>query len=203
MASGLVENPSGERDLTPDQQRFAIHYAETLSVRESEREAGISEGYGHQLLRKPHVRAFINHVMEQAAEHINLKAGLVVREAAWLAFSDVTEILDTDLSDIRKLPTRVRRSIKKVKQRTFYRTTTDEEGNKVQEVDYVQTELELHSKIDALKLLALATGAVSHDDDKAKGVQPFQGFNIITGGAANKRDDGDGGGTSGSSAPAA
>ncbi len=169
----------------PDRiEEFCQRYAGSLQAAESARQVGFTSRYGYELLTKEHVRARIEAIQSGQARALVISQRNILREAAYIAGSDITEVLAaTSVEDLRLMPERIRRAIRKVKRR---RQTV---GDTVTE----SLEIEMHTKQPALELLARATGAMNPEtpDDQ---LPAFAGLSIevdttATKGAGNERKD--------------
>jgi phage terminase small subunit len=158
--------------INDQQERFCQSYAATLSVSEAARNAGYSIRYAYDLAEKPHIRERIKEIQRhELGERVEVDQLRVMRETAYLAFSDITETLGVEHSveGLKALPARVRKAIKKVKTRHYNPPNGD---------PYTQVEIEMHSKHEPLKLLAICTGATQDPRDNDDEL-PFTGFDVI------------------------
>ncbi len=194
-------NDDGKRVI--DQlEIFCQNYAVTLSVPQAEKDAQYSPRYGYELLKRSDVIDRIAQIQKNQGVHMVVHAGKVIREAAYLAYSDITEVLEcSTVADLKALPENVRKAIRKIKltrtpmrgmggrDRGSQSTTgglaamseSDKNGHKVtNEVEYEQTiEIEMHSKTEAQRLLALVTGAVSNpENDNLLRKPAFTGMDV-------------------------
>jgi phage terminase small subunit len=177
------QRPKDEPRVIDQLEIFCQRYAVTLSVTQAEEEAGYSTRYGYELLKKPDVIERIAQIQRNQGVHMIVTAGKLIREAAYLAYSDITEVLGcSTVADLKALPENVRKAIRKIKltrtpirrdgsrDRRSQSTTgglaamseSDQNCQKVtNEVEYEETiEIEMHSKTEAQRLLALVTDAV-------------------------------------------
>lgn len=166
--SGVALDP--ESGLTDQRVIFCRAYAVAMSVSDAERAAGYVEGYGSDLLRDERIQAYVRGLMNATAKRAKVDAVRVLSRAWELGNSDISELDGiTSLAELRSAPARVRRAVKKIKQREFL----DKEGNTLK----VETEIEMHPKMPALQLLALATGAVTQG--QLNGSEAFEGFTVL------------------------
>jgi len=158
--------------LNDQQERFCQKYAQVLHVTEAANAAGYSQRYAYALMEKQHIRERIKSIQrDEMGEKVDVDQTRVMREAAYLAFSDVTEVLgcEDSVEALKNLPARVRKAIKKIKTRHYNPPNGD---------PYTQIEVEMHSKHEPLKLLALCTGA-TQDPNRDADQLPFTGFDVI------------------------
>lgn len=181
--------------MTDKQRLFAQAYVgpAKFNARLAAELAGISVDYGKQLMAKAHVVAYIATIQREAWER-GLSALAVTRERveeelASIAFADITDFLEpmvvrigggggtagvSEREEVRwtvrnpkELPPHVRRALKKIKAR-------------VTPAGDVVFEVELHDKMDALKVLALWTGGINPNDGQSlRGALTFTGLTII------------------------
>jgi hypothetical protein len=160
-------------DTTDKQERFCQHYALHLNVPASSKKAGFSPSYGHQLMRKEHIKARIGEIQQVAVGRMVTDQNAVIRESCYLAYSDITEVMScASLDELKNLPERVRRAIKSI--------TRDDFLGADGKVNHVRYRFTMHEKIEVLKLLALITKAVDPSSREVKESPPFSGFTIIT-----------------------
>ncbi len=182
-------------------ETFCQHYALTLDVGKSEQAAGFTPKYGYELRRIPEIADRISEIQREAGVRMVVNQARTIREAAYLAFSDITDVLAcSSVGELRALPENVRRAIKRVKvtitpmrregtpDRRSQRTTdgleaiAENDDTRITELtsqDCQQTiEIEMHPKVEPLKLLALITEAVKNPEDKQKNAPSFTGMSI-------------------------
>ena len=160
-------------DTTDKQERFCQHYALNLNAPAAGRAAGYSVRYSHAVLELDHIRARIAAIQEQASTRMIVDQNAVIREACYLGYSDITEVMScASLDDLKHLPERVRRAIKSI--------TRDDFHGPDGEVIRTRYRFTMHEKIEVLKLLALITKAIDPGSREAKESPPFSGFTIIT-----------------------
>lgn len=182
-------------------ETFCQHYALTLDVGKSEEAAGYTPKYGYELRKNPEVADRIAEIQREAGVRMVVNQARVVREAAYLAHSDITDVLACrTVADLQALPENVRRAIKRVKitmtpvsatgkpDRRSQRATdglgpmsqSDQNCQLVtKEPEYEHTiEIEMHPKTEMLKLLALVTQAVSDPETLKKNAPSFTGMSI-------------------------
>lgn len=117
-----------------------------------------------RLLKDPRVQRELRKAMREREKRTNISADQVLRELARLGYSDIRDLVEWDetgrmrVKPSAKLPKRIARAIKEIKQ-TFSLST----GN-------VTTTVKLHDKVKPLELLGRHTGALSEkpDDDAEK-----------------------------------
>ena len=156
--------------LTDRQVVFCREYAKRLVIDEAERASGLSKGYGGELLARQDVQDYIRWLVFGKKTSSIGPAKILAR--TWeLANSDISALDGvTSLAELKLQPASVRRAVKKIKQREFL----DKDGNTIK----VETEIEMHPKMPALQLLAIATGAV-RAADSGGGNEGSDGFTIL------------------------
>lgn len=197
MASKAVLETVNEQ-----QETFCQDYAVRLSVIKAAENAGYAREYGYQLLKLPHIIDRIAEIQRHAGVKMIVSQGKVIREAAYLAYSDITDTLGVNtVEGLKALPENVRRAIQSIKitktpivtggkvDRRSQRTTellehgaeSAETCHKVTDgVLYEETiEIKMHPKMEAIKLLALITRAVTNPEDDQKLLKPaFTGMDL-------------------------
>ena len=92
--------PSGERSLTPRQERFVQEYLIDLNATQAAIRAGYSaktaEQQGYQLLQKPSVQAAIAARQKEREQRTAVTADRVLLEAARLALFDPRKLFNDD-----------------------------------------------------------------------------------------------------------
>jgi hypothetical protein len=160
-------------ETTDQQERFCQAYALSLKVTDGEKAAGYCTGYGHQLMRKTWIRERIAAIQAGAAARTVADQNAVIREACYLGYSDITEVMScASLDELKELPERVRRAIKSITRDDFH----GPDGAVIR----TRYRFTMHEKIEVLKLLALITKAIDPGSREAKDSPPFSGFTIIT-----------------------
>lgn len=167
--ASTLDPDSGLTDL---QVLFCRAYVLEYSVDAAERASGCHEGYGSDLLKLDKVQAYIRKLTSTATKRAKVDAVRVLERSWEIANSDITEVFYHDPADLRSLPARVRRSIKKIK----FATVEKEDGNGGV-TRTTKGQIEMHPKMPALQLLAIATGAVTQRD--LNQVDAFEGFTVI------------------------
>lgn len=206
MSRGLQANDS--RPVNDQQEVFCQDYAVRLSARKAAENAGYAPEYGHELVRLPHIIERIAEIQRGGGVRMIVTQGKVIREAAYIAYSDITDTLGVFSVDaLKALPENVRKAIQSIKitrtpmlgsgvnDRRSQRTTVRQEGipelsesdkncqfvtNSIPEgVLYEETiEIKMHPKTEMLKLLALVTQAVSDPETLKKNAPSFTGMSI-------------------------
>lgn len=89
-------------DLNDRQKLFCEEYVVDLKPSEAAKRAGYSVGsasmVGYQLLRKPAVKRYVNHLINIKKEKSLIKAEEVVREIARLSFCNIKDVCSWDSS---------------------------------------------------------------------------------------------------------
>ncbi len=190
--------------VNDQQEVFCQRYSVCLNATEAAIEAGYANDYGRQLIALPHIMDRIAEIQRNFGVRMIVTAGRVIRESAYLAYSDITEVLGVNsVEGLKSLPENVRKAIKRVK---VTRTPIRRDGTKdrrsrtnvdglaamsesdqncqfvTNEPDYEETiEIEMHSKTDALRLLALVTDAVKNPENSNLLRKPaFTGLTVKT-----------------------
>lgn len=170
-------------------ETFCQHYALTLDVGKAEEVAGFTHKYGYELRKSPEIMDRIAEIQRESGINMQVDQTRVIREAAYLGFSDITDVLQVNsVAELRALPENVRRAIKRVKvtrtpmrgqggrDRGVPRTTEGVEAiaesgdtriNELSSNEYEETiEIEMHPKVEPLKLLALVTDAIKNPETR-------------------------------------
>lgn len=161
-----------ESGLTDLQVLFCRAYVAEYNVAAAERACGCHDGYGTDLLKMESIQAYIRKLTSTATKRAKVDAVRVLERAWEIGNSDITEVFYHDPADLRSLPARVRRSIRKIK----FTTVEKEDGNGGV-TRTTKGQIEMHPKMPALQLLAIATGAVTQRD--LNQVDAFEGFTVI------------------------
>jgi phage terminase small subunit len=164
--ANMLDPSSG---LTDMQVLFCRAYVVEFSVGAAERAAGLHDGYGSDLLKMDKIQTYIRKLTSSATKRAKVDAVRVLERAWEIGNSDITDVFDHDPRDLRKLPKRIRRAIKKIK----FTEILNDDGQVVGR----KGEIEMHPKMPALQLLAVATGAVTQRDLGNSDV--FEGFTVI------------------------
>jgi phage terminase small subunit len=127
--------------LTDKEILFSDHYIITSNATESAIKAGYSENcagqQGHENLKKPEINKYIRLKSKPIMEQLNITQEKVLKEIASIAFSNVTDYLNSDWS-LKEFTT-----IDKGKFSAVKNIDKSERGFKVQ----------FHDKLTALKIL--------------------------------------------------
>ena len=106
-----------DTNLTPRQQAFVEHYVECLNASEAARRAGYSEKtagqIGDDLLKKVQIAEAIAKARQERSERTRVTADRVVRELAFVAFSDIGKVMTPDgtLKPVHEIDEETRRAI--------------------------------------------------------------------------------------------
>jgi len=161
------------------QERFCQTYAETMNILEAEKAGTYTKTYGYQLLEKPKVRDRIQEIQRGTADKMVVGQHRALREACFLAFSDITDTMGcSSPDDFKSLPEHVRKAISAVEiTETPVRMGKDENG--VQQLSVVRTiKIRMHAKSDPLRLVAQVTGLLDADN-RDKEMLAFTGIEIV------------------------
>lgn len=151
-------------------EKFARHYALELDITSASRSAGYSEKHGYNLIKDDKVRACILEIQRGTADRMVVGQNRALREACYLAFSDITETLDcATAKDLQALPEHVRKATQQVD--IIEREMSDGSTTRT-------TRIRMHSKIESLKLVAQVTGLLN-TTEKDKESLAFTGISII------------------------
>lgn len=164
--TSVLDPSSGLTDL---QVLFCRAYVTEFNVDAAERASGCHEGYGSDLLKLDKIQTYIRKLTSTATKRAKVDPVRVLERAWEIGNSDITDVFDHDPRDLRTLPKRIRRAIKKIK----FTEIMDDEGRVVGR----KGEIEMHPKMPALQLLAVATGAVTQRD--LASADAFEGFTVI------------------------
>ncbi len=142
------------KQLTDQHEIFCQEYAGSLRPAEAAEAANFSRNMGYKLLSQPMIRARIDEIQSARAKQMLINQTEVLRQAAYIAGSDITEVLSAaNVRDLQLMPERVRKAIRRVKRKRQI----------VGETVTEYLEVEMHAKQPALELLARATGADKPD----------------------------------------
>lgn len=96
----MTDQPDLTDDLTEKQKLFCEEYIKDFNGTESAKRAGYGLGdpgrYAIELLRKPHVKAYIEEIQKRLARSMNITQERVLMELAKIAFANLGEMLDDD-----------------------------------------------------------------------------------------------------------
>jgi phage terminase small subunit len=200
--------------VNDQQEKFCQDYALRLNATEAAKNAEYHPDYGRHLITLPHIIERIAEIQRMGGVRMIVTQAKVIRETAYLAYSDITEALGcSTLEEIRKLPEHVRKAIKSVKYtrtpvlryrrgdqvaeaitaRSRAMLESDDNCHEVTNdpfvVVYEETiTIEMHPKVEPLKLLSLVSGAVTNPEDREKLTKPtFTGMDIKTVPAGSKQ----------------
>ena len=141
--------------LSPKQARFVKEYLIDLNATQAAKRAGYSEKtaevIGHQLLKKTLVQEAISAAQKRRAERSEITAQQVLNELALIAFSDITDYADIEVTPSIKIPGAYEKSI-------TIRNTADIPKDKIRAISSVKegqcgVEIKLCDKIKALELI--------------------------------------------------
>lgn len=191
MSNGDKPAVTPTRPLTPKQRRFvefliANGGQQTLAARRAGYAAPRQDGA--RLVKAAHIRAALRSIAETGAAPVQITAARVLQEFAAILTAKITDMLDMDaagsiilkVASLGHLPPHVQAAIKTLRCR---RREVVHDGQVVEvHTDY---HVEMHDKIAAGKILALATGAIKYSEglpplpgDQARDVGPMQGLTL-------------------------
>ncbi len=164
-----MTSPKNLANIPDNHEKYCKAYATTLSNSYASQVAKIKPSTGAALLRKPIIRERIDELQRTAGDHIVANSTRTLREIAYLAYSDITEIMHVrNPKDLKALPMHVRHAVKKL--------TISRKGEE-------QTvSIELHAKTEPLKLLALCTGLIQQGQNKGADLEDkpiFSGLKLV------------------------
>ena len=159
----MVRRRLRERDAklcTPDEVRFIAAYMRTSNKKEALEQCGLAPG--SNVLTRPHVQAAIEGYYEEEFDKHAITADAVLGEMAKIAFANVDDFINDDMSVNRERPSRgVMAAVKKVKVKRSRRGEDDE-------FEVEDIEIEMYDKLAALDKLARHLG-VYNDTIKIEG----------------------------------
>jgi phage terminase small subunit len=159
MAKTKAKSPSGK--LTPKQALFVQEYLKDLNATQAAIRAGYSsktaQVIGAENLTKPMVRQAIDTALAERSGRTQITADRVLQEIAYLAFSDLGQILDFSGKDPKlkpasEIPESARRAISSIKVQRHI------EGRNEDARTVEVTEFKLWSKDASLEKLAKHLG---------------------------------------------
>lgn len=115
-----------------------------------------------EFFRQPKIQALVEQLQAESIKRMNVTQDRVTREVVAVAFASLPDLIETDADDmlcLKRLETLTdaqRRAVKKLKMKK--RTTTDEDGGRTV---VLETEIELHGKLEALEMLGRNLGMFS------------------------------------------
>lgn len=154
-------NKEDYEELTVQQRSFIVHLISDpqFNAETAAKKAGYTgNGSGSKLLKNPVIARELSRQITIRNEAMSIKSEDVVAELKDIAFRDIIDLCDetgkVNLTDIRKLPARIRKCIDGLKIRAGY----DLEGNQTMTVD-----LKLVPKMEAMQLLMKHLGMLEPD----------------------------------------
>lgn len=131
-----------------------------------------SEKHLYRLADNADIQLRIRDLLTESSKVLRIDVGVIKHECALVGLSDITDVLAcASVEDIQALPPETRRAIKKVrrKRRRLADATIEE-----------TLEIEMHSKMEALRLLAAIEGLLGSDSaGEGELHQYFAGMNLI------------------------
>lgn len=142
-------------DLTPSEARFvACYVANPNNASQAARDAGYPKASagvtGSELLRTDRVAAALAHEMNKLQERTRVTQDRILHELAILAFSNINDFVilaDGSLGLRDGVPEYVMRAVQSVK-----RKITRVKGEDGSVTEYIEMEIKLWNKVEALKL---------------------------------------------------
>ena len=151
---------AGKDRLTAKQERFVSEYMIDLNATQAAKRAGYSERtcevIGYQLLQKPLVAKAISKAQKARAIKLGITADRVLQELAVLAYSDITDYVDIDVTPSKAVPGAYEQSI-------ILRNTSDMPKDKTRVLSSVKEgqcgiEIKLYDKLKAIELIGKHLG---------------------------------------------
>jgi phage terminase small subunit len=160
-----------ELGLTPKQRSFVRHYLKDYNGTQ----AAIRTGYSKEtarfqasvLLTKPNIQAAIQREEQKLQNRFVAHKDRVLRELAIIGYSNITEFIEvgTDgrisVRPLDSLPPDAAHALKIVKEKS---RTVEGRGGKTRLLKR-QTEIQLHDKVEALKLMGREIGMFKGNND--------------------------------------
>lgn len=150
------------KKLTDKQERFCIEYVIDFNATQAAIRAGYSENtaneQGSQNLAKLSVKQRIQELKSKAVEKIEITHEKLLQELRNWAYSDITETISLEPSQVKELPIEVRRLITKYK---HTKTTIEGVTKEVIELHFV-------SKEKAIEMIAKHIGFFEIDNQQKK-----------------------------------
>ena len=115
---------------------------------------------GSRLYHDPRIALQIRQLLDEEAERLKSDGQRVSNELAAMGFSSLSDILDRDGNVVNpvNLDREIASAIKKMKRKEMIAMAADEGGNKVEKVIGHIIEVEMHDKIQPLRLLGMEAG---------------------------------------------
>ena len=160
-------------------ERFARHYSIELDITAASEAAGYVVSNGYKLIKTAKVRERILELQRGTADRMAVGQNQALREACYMAFSDITETLACfSPEDFQRLPPHVRKVIKSIDiTETDIPLGRDGDGNQVTGTKR-QVKIQMHSKSDPLRLVAQVTGLLDADNRDHENLA-FTGITIL------------------------
>ncbi len=142
-----------EFKLTPKQRIFCHEYVLDWNATRAAKAAGYSEKtaevIGHENLRKPYLKAYINHIQEDLAKLAGISKLTMINELQKIALSSIAHLHNTwiEIKDFEQLTDDQKAAIESIDTKIEIK----EGKSGVVEVRYVK--LKLHSKLNAIDSL--------------------------------------------------
>jgi phage terminase small subunit len=168
MSGQKMTRNRGADGLTDKQRLFVAEYLVDLNATQAAIRAGYAATTARiiaaQNLSKLNIRAAVDTALAERRGRVQVDADRVLREYAFLAFSDLGQVLDFAGDSLRlkppsEIPEGARRAIKSVKAKR----QLEGSGEEAREVELV--EFALHSKPEALRDLAKHLGLLREGHD--------------------------------------
>ena len=160
------------------QEKFAQHYALELDVGHAVTAAGFSEAHGYRLLKSESVRDRVLEIQRRTADRMVIGQNQALREAAYMAFSDITETLGCfSPEDFQRLPPHVRKAIKSIDITETEVQVGVKDGAPIMGTKR-QVKIQMHTKSEPLRLVAQVTGLLDADNRDKENLA-FTGITIL------------------------
>lgn len=153
--------------LTAKQEEFAQELANTLSPGKAAEAAGYNPSYGYELADKPKIVERVKHLRTHSLIAMTGSRNEVMREVIALSTSDITKVLQCiTLQDLQELPEMVRRAIRKIVRTARVVSNDIDEDGFTRTVTEEKLTIEMHPKVEPLRLYAQIMGML---EDVAQG----------------------------------
>lgn len=165
-------------ELSDKHQNFVREYLIDLNATKAALRAGYSQktaySQGQRLLKNAEIKTAIDSAIVKRSEENNITASMVLKELARIAFSDLTQTLESNSNgegfsvvNLKELPENVRRCIKTIEQKPI---TTKEDGY----IGNAVTKISFYDKMKALDLIGRHLGMWSDMKDAGTNIDALQ-----------------------------
>lgn len=152
-----------EFKLTPKQRIFCHEYVLDWNATRAAKAAGYSEKtaevIGHENLRKPYLKAYINHIQEDLAKLAGISKLTMINELQKIALSSIAHLHNTwiELKDFEQLTDDQKAAIESIDTKKEIKKTMISDEVEI-DVEVVYVKIKLYSKLNAIDSLTKMMG---------------------------------------------